>query len=37
MVDKADSLDQFPEEFGLYSEGGGKWHDQPSSTSSDKH
>lgn len=36
MTDKTDSLAQLPEEFGLYSAGGGKWHDQPSCTSSDK-
>lgn len=36
MTDKTDSFAQLPEEFRLYSEGGGKWHDQPFCTSSDK-
>lgn len=36
MVDKTESLDQLAEEFGLYSTGGRKRHDQLSSTSSDK-
>lgn len=31
MVDKTESLDQLAEEFGLYSTGGRKWHDPPSS------
>lgn len=37
VVDKTESLGQLAEEFELYSLGGGERHDQPSSTSHDKH